>query len=127
MRVRLDYATATHCARGHDLRIAGNMTMREGRRSCAACRRDRDREAKRKRASEARSVTQTCRRCGKAFASTWRKGHCSEACLSATRAANARRQTPEIPLSAGEVDAILSRAVRLESALPWERHPMPWD
>lgn len=125
---RLSYATATHCAKGHDLRVPGNLTVQHsGARCCAVCRRERDKAAKAKKAADiaaARVSGVPCRSCGKLFTPTWNTHHCSQKCLSATRSANAKRLAkngPEYSLSAGEVDAILTRAVANEIAMPWER------
>ena len=50
-----NYKRDTHCKRGHDLRSPGAVTINYvGWRHCTACRQDRDREWKRRRASKAR-------------------------------------------------------------------------
>lgn len=46
---RRDYSDATHCWRGHDFALSGNLYVDcYGRRMCAVCRRKRDRDRKRK-------------------------------------------------------------------------------
>lgn len=60
----------------------------------------------------------TCRAC--------KNGKTQAAYLRRKRAGLVTNQ-PEDAMTPGQVDAFLERAVANETAMPWERHPQPWD
>ncbi len=64
-----------------------------------------------------------CGRCARRFESTTKRRRVCDACKP-------QRQKPawlEKHLTPGEVDRILSEAVRMECAPAYVRHPIPWD
>ena len=80
-----------------------------------------------------------CRNCGTVFAyavnkpSTRHRTACSVRCRAtmgghgtAKNHTRTRRDAAQ-NLTPGQVDAMLSEAVAMETAPPWVRHPVPWS
>lgn len=140
---RLSYATATHCAKGHDLRIPGVLQIQaSGARVCAECRRERDRIAKAKKAAERKHRRDFLLRCknghdlqnGKLRTASGRCAICQRENYRRSAATTSRRIVPgngigrlEEATTLLDVDHMLERSVRREIAPPWIRHPVPWD
>lgn len=67
-----------------------------------------------------------CTHCGTEFLGGREKTLCSEACRKARAHLKGNQRPKEPNLTPGQVDAILARAVKMETAMPWERHPQAW-
>ena len=67
-----------------------------------------------------------CLGCGKSFeTSLHQRFHCSSACTPSR--AGKVSAGKRMALATIEASEILARAVAMEIAPPWERHPEPWD
>lgn len=64
-----------------------------------------------------------CGRCDRKFASETKRRRVCDACKP-QRQQDARRDGSLTP---GEVDRMLTEAVRMECAPAWVRHPVAWD
>ena len=64
-----------------------------------------------------------CGRCARKFASETKRRRVCDACKP-QRQQDARRDGSLTP---GEVDRMLTEAVRMECAPAYVRHPIPWD
>ncbi len=64
-----------------------------------------------------------CGKCSRRFESATKRRRVCDACKP-QRQQDARRDGS---LSPGEVDRMLSEAVRMECAPAYVRHPIPWD
>ena len=65
-----------------------------------------------------------CRQCRAPFLSYRGAGFCSHSCmLQWTHKKRCQNRDDSLP--AAVVDSMLEEAVRLETAPPWERHPVP--
>lgn len=64
-----------------------------------------------------------CGRCARKFASETKRRRVCDACKP-QRQQDARRDGSLTP---GEVDRMLTEAVRMECAPAWVRHPVAWD
>ncbi len=64
-----------------------------------------------------------CRKCSRRFDSDTKRRRVCDGCKP-------KHQQParlDGSLTPGEVDRLLSEAVRMETAPAWMRHPVPWD
>lgn len=68
-----------------------------------------------------------CRNCHRTFYGHRDKSFCSDACKAKWSHLKARRGDREPSLTPGQVDAMLDRAVWMETQPPWVRHPQVWD
>lgn len=141
---RLDYTENRRCSKaGHDLTLPGFLGITtEGRYYCAECKRDRDREYKRKKAEQIRMFGRSrsahydeslipedmryelsCRHCGKTFVRHKKSQRvmCSKQCSDDATKLRSETAIREREPSLSDVDAFLGAAVANECAMPWER------
>ena len=68
-----------------------------------------------------------CTHCGTEFLGGREKTLCSSRCRSERAHLKGNQRPKEPNLTPGQVDAILSRAVKMESTPRYLRAPIPWD
>ena len=76
--------------------------------------------------TNSRAKRRKCRHCRSQFVATTGRHFCSRECadIGKNKATAADR---EPPMSAAEVDWLLTQAVRRETMMPWEKHPVAPD
>lgn len=68
-----------------------------------------------------------CAHCGAEFLGGREKSLCSELCRKARSILKGNQRPKEPQLTPGQVDAMLDRAIEMESTPRYLRAPIPWD